>query len=100
MRKRARSSSRRRAAVALACLAACVVLIAVVGPVAGAALGALALLAMLGAGMGRGGGIANRKAELLRGQISRGARFDPSESAVYDADAWARVRAERHGEQA
>lgn len=101
MRRRARSSSRRRAAFAVAFLPVGILLTVLIGPVAGAALVAVALVAALSAGMSRGGGIvgADRKGEVLRGQISRGARFDPAESAVYDEAAWARVRAERDGEQ-
>lgn len=99
MRRSAWSSRRLR--VALALVAACVALVVAIGPVAGAAVAAVALLLALGVGMGRGRsmGSANRKTEVLRGQVSRGPRFDPSESAVYDEDAWARVRAEREAEQ-
>ncbi|HEU4977808.1 MAG TPA: hypothetical protein VFT42_02835 [Solirubrobacteraceae bacterium] len=69
------------------------------GPVFAAALMAVLVLAAVGGGLsGRGGGAALRKGEILRGQLSSAPRFDPAEAAVYDDEAWARVR-ERHDEK-
>ncbi|HEU4977723.1 MAG TPA: hypothetical protein VFT42_02395 [Solirubrobacteraceae bacterium] len=42
-------------------------------------------------------GTDSRMDEVFRGQVRSGARFDPSEPAVYDERAWADARAEREG---
>ena len=81
-------------------LVVAIVLLAVGRVVVGGVLLALVLLVFAGVGVsgnvpGRRGPADSRVQELLRGQIGRGPRFDPSEPAAYDEQAWARVRAER-----